>query len=62
MLDTLLFLSGRYCKVTPMNKDEVLRKYAAEGERIYNDRTAGDNTWLGFLVSFAMEFEVADDE
>ena len=44
-----------------MNRDQVLRKYAAEGERIYENRTAGDNTWLGFLVSFAMEFEVADD-
>ena len=39
----------------PENADALIRKYAAEGEQIYENRTAGDHTWTGFLATFLME-------
>ena len=38
--------------------DDLIREYAAEAERIYEARTAGDFTWVGLLAKFARELGV----
>ena len=45
-----------------MNRNDTINHYVAEAERIYTNRTAGDNTWLGFLMSFLMDLENASDD
>lgn len=37
------------------NLNELINKYADEIERIIENDTAGDYTWLGLLVTFATE-------
>lgn len=34
---------------------EVMRKWADKAEQVYDDRTAGDHTWIGLLAEFAQE-------
>ena len=37
-------------------RHRILKHYAAEAARIYEERTAGDFTWEGLLMSFFDEF------
>lgn len=39
----------------PIN--DIVKKYAEDAGRIYTNRTAGDYTWEGLLVSFLREVE-----
>lgn len=49
-----------------MNKDmtpqEVAEKWAAELQRIYSSKTAGDHTFIGVLYHFYMEMKQAEKE
>lgn len=52
-----------YNPVSRLNRSEenerrkqVLKHYAQEAERIYEERTAGDFTWEGLFMSFFDEF------
>jgi len=40
--------------------DDVIAKYAAQCEKIYNERTAGDHTWTGVLGVFLTEVKKAE--
>ena len=40
-----------------VDKDELLRKWAAIIEEVYANRLNGDNTALGILVQFAQEWD-----
>jgi hypothetical protein len=57
-----LTVAGRYnevredAKMTPPLREtatgNVVGDYAAEAQKIYNERTAGDFTWTGFLANY----------
>ncbi len=40
-----------------VNVDALVRKYAAASERMYENRTAGDNSHLGLIASLLMELD-----
>lgn len=41
----------------PTTVDEVIQLHALKGEQIYENRTAGDHTWVGYLADFLMKIE-----
>ena len=41
-------------------KDQVINAYAEKAQQIYDQQTAGDYTWLGFLRAFVDEYERAE--
>jgi hypothetical protein len=50
-------------KESPMSKhDELIREYSETLRKIYEDRTAGDYTFQGVLVMFAMKLQELDAE
>lgn len=42
------------------DKDDVIAEYAFELQRIYEERTAGDYTFIGVLAEFSREFMEAN--
>ena len=41
--------------MTEVDIDNVIQHYADQAQAIYDDRLAGDHTWLGLLSEFARD-------
>lgn len=47
---------------TPETRDSIVREFAAELDRIYTERTAGDSTWIGMLSTFVSRLDALGGE
>jgi len=54
-VDIIINKGTGICSERCKKMDELIKKYAAELETIYNERIAGDNTFDGVLYKFAQE-------
>lgn len=46
----------------PETKDSIVREFAAELDRIYTERTAGDGTWMGVLGTLVNRLDALGGE
>ena len=46
----------------PETRDSIIREFAAELDRIYTERTAGDSTWIGVLGTLVNRIDALGGE